>query len=307
MRIFSTLLVTGLALGTTCAVASSASAGDFDASTADLGRPVVTVPSAVSVSPQSILCGGAYGLEAPEPDDALCRPTCPKWSVTVGLWIFGVSGTVGDDGRSVEVDSDWTDTLSLLDKIEFAADVRARYKTGAWSFNLEVDGAKMADSATFLDGAVEVEGEMSLWIVQAHVGYNIAGGKLGCNPCAPVGCLEVYAGVRGWWLDVDVDGVGIVAPGPRIDSSNNWIDPIVGLRGDLHFNDRWFAVAEFDIGGFGVGSDFSWNAMAAVGFAISHVVSVEVGWKHLDVDYQDGTFIFDVALSGPFLAFTFTF
>ena len=306
MRIVPALIVSGLALGATCAAAAPARAGDV--SSADLGRPAVEAPAAISVEPRSELCGGSScGLEAPEPDNAYCRPCCPKWSVTLGLWIWGVSGTVGDNGRKIDIDSDWTDTLSVLDKVEFALDARVRYKTGAWSFTAEVDGSTLADAATFRDGAIGVNGELSIWTAQGQVGYNVAGGKLGCNPCSPVGCLEVYAGARAWWVNVNVDGVGTVAPGPKIDSSSSWVDPIVGLRGDLHFADRWFAVAEFDVGGFGVGSDFSWHALGAVGFEISRVVSVEAGWKHLDVNYKNGSFIFDVALSGPFLAFTFTF
>ena len=51
----------------------------------------------------------------------------------------------------------------------------------------------------------------------------------------------------------------------------------------------------------------SWHVMASVGYQISRHVAVETGWKHLDVDYENGAYIFDVALSGPFLAFTFTF
>lgn len=306
MRISHALVLSGLVSG--ACFASVAKAGDFDRASADLGRPTAAVPAAIPVDPQAVLCGGSScGLEAPEPDDAYCRPCCPRWSVSLGLWIWGISGTVGDNGRRIDVDSDWTDTLSILDKVEFAADARVRYQQGAWSVTAEVDGSTLSDSADFHDGAIAVNGELSLWTLQAQVGYNLTGGKLGCNPCSPVGCLEVYAGARAWWVSVEVDGVGTVAPGPRIDSSSSWVDPIVGLRGSVHFADRWFAVAELDIGGFGVGSDFSWHALGAIGFEISRTVAVEAGWKHLDVDYQDGSFIFDVALSGPFLAFTFTF
>lgn len=297
------LSVVGCALGV--AVASAAVAHADPVSRDEFARRAAAVPAAVDVAtPRATLTGGAGGAWGE--GDPCCAP-CPKFSLTIGAWIWGVEGTVGDNGRNIDVDSDWTDTLDMLEDIEFAADVRARLKTGRWSFTLEVDGAKIADSAEFRDGAVVVDGEMSLWTLQGQVGYHLVGGNLSCSPCSPVGCLEGYVGARAWWVDLEVDAVGTALPGARIDNSKSWVDPIVGLRGDLAFGGRWFAVLEADVGGFGVGSDLTWHVMAALGFKFNDHVAVELGWKHLDVDYEDGDYVFDVALSGPFLAFTFTF
>ncbi len=309
MRLESMLAACGLALGLLCASASPAAAEEPEASSrGERAGLLAAVPSEVPVRPPSLLCGGC-GCPTPceEEGDPCCSP-CPAWSVTVGGWIWGVKGTLGDNGRRVDVDSSWTDTLDLLDKIEAVADLRVRMKTGRWSFTLELDGARLADASTFREGSVFVNGEFSLWVLQGQVGYGIAGGRLGCGPCAPVGCLEAYAGARAWWVDVDVDA-GIVGalPRPGIHSSKSWIDPIVGLRGDLRFGGKWFAMLEADVGGFGLGSEFSWHAMGAVGYQFNRHVAAELGWKHLDVDYRSGAFVFDVALSGPFLAFTFSF
>ena len=311
MRLRSTFLACGLAFGLGCAAAPSAFAADGDLTRDARAEQLAAVPSEVAVRPEALLCGaGACASPCATPcaaeENPCCSP-CPRWSVTVGAWIWGVSGTVGDNGRRVDVDSDWTDTLENLDLLEFAADVRVRLKTGKWSFTLEIDGAELADTVSFRDGLFAANGQVSLWALQGQVGYNLAGGRLGCSPCGPIGCLEAYAGFRAWWVDLDIDGVGLAAPGPRIDSSESWIDPIVGLRGDLRFGGKWFAMLEADIGGFGVGSDFSWHAMGAVGYQFSPLFSAEIGWKHLDVDYQSGAYIFDVALSGPFIAFTFSF
>lgn len=303
MSVRSIVSVFGAFVGAAVLTAAVASADPV--SRDELALRAAAVPAQVDVAaPRATLAGGAGEMWSE--GDPCCAP-CPKFSLTIGAWIWGIDGTVGDNGRSVDVDSDWTDTLDMLDKIEFSADVRARLKTGRWSFMLEVDGAKIADSAEFHDGLIAVDGEVSLWTLQGQVGYHLVGGNLSCSPCSPVGCLEAYVGGRAWWVDVEVDGVGTVAPGPRIDNSKSWVDPIVGLRGDLAFGGRWFAMLEADVGGFGVGSDFSWHVMAALGFKFNDHVAVELGWKHLDVDYEDGDYVFDVALSGPFLAFTFTF
>ena len=62
-----------------------------------------------------------------------------------------------------------------------------------------------------------------------------------------------------------------------------------------------------DIGGFGVGSDFAWSALAAVGYRFSRGFATSLGWKILDIDREDGAVIFDVQLIGPVLSFTFSF
>ncbi|MCC7138090.1 MAG: hypothetical protein IT460_06625 [Planctomycetes bacterium] len=295
------LAVLGLSVSSLVAFAAPARADDgFDA--ADAAARIAAAPAEVALAPRATLCGGAVEASF---EDPCCSP-CPRWSVSLGAWIWGVSGTVGNSGRELDVDSDWTDTLDILDKVEFALDARVRYETGPWSFMLGVDGSTIADSADFLDGRVSVDAEMSVWVVQGQVGYHLTGGKLGCSACPPVACLEAYVGARAWWVDVDVDTVGTAAP-ISLGGSDNWVDPIVGLRGEIKSPTGWFGLLEADIGGFGLGSDFTWHVLAAVGYSFNDHVALSIGWKHLDVDYSNDGFVFDVALSGPFLAVTFSF
>ena len=58
-----------------------------------------------------------------------------------------------------------------------------------------------------------------------------------------------------------------------------------------------------DVGGFGVGSELTWQAFSSVGFDLSPRVSMEFGWRWLDVDYdnedEDDPFEYDVRYQGP--------
>ncbi len=49
-----------------------------------------------------------------------------------------------------------------------------------------------------------------------------------------------------------------------LDVSKNWIDPLIGGRYLWRFADGWNIIARGDIGGFGVGSDFSWHALGLI-------------------------------------------
>jgi hypothetical protein len=216
-----------------------------------------------------------------------------------------MDGTIGDDGREFDVDTDWTDSLENLDDLEFALDARVRFEKGRWSGTVTVDGATIETEAE--GEGFDTDAELSVWILQAQVGFGLFGGRLGCSPCAPVGCLEAYAGARAYWVDKEVDIDPGSTVGLTLDSSDEWIDPIVGLRGELHVGDHWSFILEGDVGGFGVGSDLSWHLLGSVTYHFTRHFGIAAGWKILDVDYEEDDFIWDMQMSGPFLALVFSF
>jgi hypothetical protein len=231
-----------------------------------------------------------------------CCLTCPRWRLTLGAWIWGVEGDIGGPNGEVSVDSDWTDTLEVLDSVEFAFDARLRYEVKKWRFQVGVDGSTLEDSIELENGTVG--GEVKLWTAYATVGYVIAGGRTDCTPCAGTWCLDAYAGARYW--DVSLDGTGTVGGPGGLDLDDQWLDPIVGLHFAVTWA-KWSFMAEADIGGFGVGSDFTWSAQAAVGYHFNRTWGIHMGWKHLDVDRDESDFTFDAALSGPFVALSIQF
>ena len=72
-----------------------------------------------------------------------------------------------------------------------------------------------------------------------------------------------------------------------------WVDPLVGLRLRHQFAPGVNFVASGDVGGFGVGSKFSWQALAALNydFCVRNNVtwSGMLGYKALFVDYSKGS------------------
>jgi hypothetical protein len=61
-----------------------------------------------------------------------------------------------------------------------------------------------------------------------------------------------------------------------------------------------------DVGGFGVGSDLTWQTILGVGWGFTESGQLDLGWRFLDVDY-DGNFAFDAQYSGPMLGLIWTF
>ena len=62
-----------------------------------------------------------------------------------------------------------------------------------------------------------------------------------------------------------------------------------------------------DIGGFGVGSDLSWNAVGAASWAFAENWSAVLAYRLLDVDYDHNAFKYNVRTDGPALGLMYTF
>mgnify|MGYP000935897164 CR=1 FL=1 len=87
----------------------------------------------------------------------------------------------------------------------------------------------------------------------------------------------------------------------ELSGSKDWVDPFVGLRAYYHFTDKFYATAKADIGGFGISSDLVWQAYGALGYSLTKRTTIELGYKHMAVDYTSGGFTNDVSTSGVFL------
>ncbi len=93
----------------------------------------------------------------------------------------------------------------------------------------------------------------------------------------------------------------------EVSASKGWVDPIVGFRARYDFTDRVYGLVRADIGGFGVSSELTWQVYAALGYQMSKHTSVELGYRHMYVDYTDGGFIYDMNTSGLMLALSYKF
>lgn len=116
--------------------------------------------------------------------------------------------------------------------------------------------------------------------------------------------VDVLAGVRAWHLRSQLSVLGGAlsrSPGKTFG------DPIAALRIHTAFAPRWSALLQADVGGFGVGSDFTAQAVAAVNYSIDQRLTVSGGYRTLSVDYRDGGTRIDATLSGPLLGLTWRF
>ena len=119
--------------------------------------------------------------------------------------------------------------------------------------------------------------------------------------------IDGFGGLRYASMDVELDFPG---PRPKVDQDKDWVDPYLGMRWDWNFTDRWTTKLRGDIGGFGVGSDLTYNLVGLVDFKPWKHVSLFGGYRVLYQDYSDGSgsskFAYDATMHGPAVGLNIT-
>lgn len=118
--------------------------------------------------------------------------------------------------------------------------------------------------------------------------------------------VDLLAGGRMNWFKttLQLDGPNRSEEGSV---KEDWFDPLIAGRVVAPLGGKWGLSVYGDIGGFGVGSDLTWQGVATVNYRINHKMAVGLGWRYFKVNYDHGDFLYDVAQSGPLLVFRTAF
>lgn len=116
--------------------------------------------------------------------------------------------------------------------------------------------------------------------------------------------VDLLGGIRAW----RVDGlVSVPLAGISLAPEQSFVDPIVALRVNTPVAPRWNVLGYFDFGGFGVGSDLTWQAAVTANYQATDNLYLSAGWRHLHIDYEDGGTAFEGSMSGPLVGATWRF
>lgn len=116
--------------------------------------------------------------------------------------------------------------------------------------------------------------------------------------------IDVLGGLRAW----KVEGrVSVPLAGVDVAPEQTFVDPIIGVRANVALSDSWSLLGYGDVGGFGAGSDLTWQAALTANYRVSDSFFISAGWRELYVDYADDGTEFDGSMAGPVIGATWTF
>jgi hypothetical protein len=238
-------------------------------------------------------------------------PADDGWHFAVApyLWGAGMNGDVGLFGREpVDIDVPFRDVLSDLD---IAAMGVFEAHNGQWGFFGDL---MYVDTESKGSIEREVESVGSLAQLKVTVGtQSFVGTAMGEYRLFDGGqaTFDIMAGGRVWDVNNDISA-RLSADGVKVaefsgDDGATWIDPMVGVRTRIETGSPLYFTGWGMIGGFGVGSDLSWDVMGGAGYQWTESFATVLGYRALGVDYKDDGFVYDVTQHGVILGGVFNF
>ncbi len=265
-------------------------------------------------------------------------PQLPAWTYIVMpyAWLPAVNGTSTVRGRSTKVDASLgeildrpipEDLFGLMGAFE-ARNGRFALMTDLTYMKLGVsDSAARARSVHPQVGgtlAAAVSVQFKMFIAEAALAYELLRWE-GSTPGTRTS-IDLYGGGRFWWQNAEASlalagGLNIgdltIARGRALAASGDvtWLDPLVGLRLRHHFSPATELVLRADIGGFGAGSDLTWQAMGYLNWEFARTQSAAwsgmLGYRALYADYSKGRgrseYEYDMLTHGPVVGLTALF
>ena len=218
-----------------------------------------------------------------------------EWQFTIAPYMVaaGMNGSIAVAGLEADVDVPFS---TILDNLELGGMLHFDMMNERWVISSDLIFMDLEDKEGAANGTTTASMDETL--------FELAGGYR-VSPA-----VILLAGAR--WVDL---GTGIRISGPDAeaggDASKSWVDPFVGVHVSAPLATRWWLGVHGDIGGFGVGSDLAWHAYADIGFRVSDLVSILLGYRAIDMDYEEGEgierFAYDVLTAGPQLGVAFRF
>ena len=243
-------------------------------------------------------------------------PTLGDWRLSFApySWALGINGSVTALGETVGADLSFIDFLTKTSAFPLNFAGRGEANNGPFGvygdliwMQLRAGGStlQLRSPLTDVSVAASADGHLKLTMAigEAGVTYELARWKfLGAQ--SSFTSLDVYAGMRYWFVDLDLqlDVTGAAASQiPGLDVSRagglgvaksgalQWVDPVIGLRARHEFAPGERFETRGDIGGFGAGSAFSWEVYGgyAHDFEFNGLkLTSSIGYRALSVDYS---------------------
>ena len=227
-------------------------------------------------------------------------------------WMFSIepylmATNIGGDttiGRATGVDVD-VDFSDILEKLEaaFMVSGSAFHKSG-WGVLVDYGYMKLGSDTSGPKGGV-VDTELRQGVLETFIAKQMP---------LQQGHWELYTGIRWWDNDIEVTVDPTIRPGDiNLSVKEDWVDPVIGAQFKIPLSGKFDFLLRGDVGGFGISSDFTALVTAGFQYRFTEMISLDVRYKALWVDYETGAegapgyFAYKTVTHGPILGVIFEF
>lgn len=238
-----------------------------------------------------------------------------NWEITFipYFWMLNLDGDVTVKGTKSPASVSFGD---IFENLNFAVMGELRVRKGRiGGFFDGIFGVLETNNKTVQtgDGSARLKVEVDIAILEGGFFYRIFDSKLGnVGSGAKTNMkLDLIAGGRWTYLKTKLD----IESSPNASGDANFFDPIVGFTSVFDFPHKINLSAHGDLGGFSVGSEFTWQLWATLGYRFGiygdNNANVLVGYRALSQDYKKGSgenkFVWDVIIHGPIIGLAIDF
>lgn len=215
-------------------------------------------------------------------------------------WLISLDTKTTVRNHTADVNIPFSDILRNMD---IAGQVHFEAQKGKWGFFIDPTYLKLSQSGTLRDGR-DVKLQIEQWLIEFGGIYQLGKWPLDGKGKRSI-TVDALGGGRFWYLSADMDTSSNINPS----KTAQWIDPIIGARLSADITERLLFSIRGDVGGFGVGSDFSWNALGVLGYRFTKSLTGLLGYRALYVDYKAGTssMRYNMTIHGPTMGLSFSF
>jgi len=216
-------------------------------------------------------------------------PGTDDWEFVAIPYVWGISidGNATVEGVKASIDASFGD---IFEKLNIAAMGQFEVRKGRFGAFINPLYASLGSKNS--KGPISVESTGKLFGMDFGVYYRVGEWQLGdpASDAPPKVAVEPYIGGRLW----SVEGKLKFKRLSNISESETWVDPIIGVRTLWDITSNWNLVVQGDVGGFGVASDLTWQALGLAGYRFGLFseddANVLLGYRALYDDYSTGSF-----------------
>lgn len=238
----------------------------------------------------------------------------PEFIIELPIWVPGFKGrfSVGDitiegEGQNDNLINQFFNSRTGID---FYFVGKVGVKLDRWLVEGDVYGGQLKEAIEFTYKQVPLtDVQFFSFMPRIYLGYNFYETDFKSKKTRQSKKLKLwtYGGFRYYYINIYAELNRI---SPKLDITKKWLDPIIGLTIPVNFN-RFTLVFQNDIGGFGLGSDITYNCQFYGAYKLGRIVSLELGWVYENINYSEEKrkeyFTYKVVMQGPMLGVVFRF